>query len=138
MTTTTKRGKILYVEDDQSVRWGLARVLTMADWDVIACDSAETALDHYAATAFQGYDAILTDYDLGAGQTGYALVAQLRQRGCRLPVVLLTGDCPGEAVQRAFDAVLTKPATWGEITMTLDGVILRGTRRPSHEHGLCD
>jgi PAS domain S-box-containing protein len=95
--------RILLIEDDEDdyilVRDGLRGVgpeRVELDWR----DDTDTALE---ALCEGHHDMCLLDYHLGA-RTGIELLKQARQRGCHVPVILLTGVADAEVDRRALEA----------------------------------
>lgn len=99
--------KVLIVEDDDSLRPALERLLNAAGWQTVAYASAE-ALPAGAEEAA----CVICDLKLPA-MSGFGLLAEWRARGKRTPVILITAyDMPGlreEAVRRGAAAYLVKP-----------------------------
>jgi len=97
------------VEDDDSMREALARLLVAAGFEPRAYASAEALL---AAGAGGGAVCVVSDLRLPR-MSGLALLAELRSRGESLPLVLITGhDVPGlreDALRRGAAAYLAKP-----------------------------
>lgn len=98
---------ILVVEDDEDIREMLATLLGMADFRVVACDTAEGALD---ALREQTFDVVLTDYAL-PHRTGLWLLRAAESEGLvdGTPVLMMTahpdvaGLSPYEVIQKPFD-----------------------------------
>ncbi|MEI9936137.1 MAG: response regulator [Pseudomonadota bacterium] len=114
-------GRILVVDDDESVLQVLSEVLRDAGYDVVsAFDATETE------SLLDGVDAALIDHDLG-GHSGLDLIARIRSHNPALPVVLMTGDSPARAASLAklagACAVLTKPFDIDDLSATLDRAI---------------
>jgi DNA-binding response OmpR family regulator len=104
---TTNRGRILLVEDDESLRANMLEGLTEEGYSVTSAASAEEALEHLGATRF---DLLITDYRLsGATGTWLARVAARSGQHAAPRVLLVTGyrdvpDAQGiEVVQKPFD-----------------------------------
>jgi PAS domain S-box-containing protein len=81
------RGTVLLVEDEASVREGIAVLLETIGYRVIAVDSGEEAI---AIPLQPAPDLLLTDVTL-AGMDGSALGQRLRDRWPALKVVLMSG-----------------------------------------------
>jgi two-component system, cell cycle sensor histidine kinase and response regulator CckA len=82
--------RVLLVEDQDSVRHTVARMLERRGHEVWEAGSAEEALRLWAAHGAQ-ISLLLTDVALGAGANGPALAAQLRAQRSDLPVVYISG-----------------------------------------------
>jgi PAS domain S-box-containing protein len=82
-------GRALVVDDEESIRALLREVLESCGLDVrVACDAGEAlrAVDRCE----DGFDLVVTDLTM-PGMTGTALAHELRRRGVRGPVLLLSG-----------------------------------------------
>lgn len=123
-------GTILVVEDDPDLCDLLAAMLTAEGHKVLAARTADEAR-RLAVDPAAPPDALLTDYDLGAGPDGLKLAAELaRQRGAALPTVILTGDVTTAALRAiaAYPCVrLAKPAT-AETLRAAIASLLRSSR----------
>jgi FixJ family two-component response regulator len=101
--------QVLVVEDDDSMRESIERLLRAAGYESVAYASAEALLMNGAA---EGAACVVTDFKLPA-LSGFDLLDAIRARGCHTPVILVTAhDGPAvrqEAERRGFAAYLTKP-----------------------------
>jgi len=101
--------KVLVVEDDQSMREAIERLLGAAGFEPIAYASAEAAL---AGGAGSDVVCVISDLKLPA-MSGLELLAELRARGQQQPLILITAyDAPGrgeDAMQYGAAAYLVKP-----------------------------
>ena len=101
--------KVLLVEDDDSMREAIERLLGAAGFECAAYASAEAMLANFA-----GLDAacIISDLKLPA-MSGLDLLAELRTRGWKSPLILITAhDAPGlreDALRRGATSYLAKP-----------------------------
>jgi len=101
--------KVLVVDDDESMREAIERLLDAAGFEPIAYASAEAALAEGA-----GRDAVCVISDLKLpAMSGLELLAELRARGQQQPLILITAyDAPGrgeDAMRRGAAAYLVKP-----------------------------
>ena len=101
--------KVLVVEDDDSMREAVTRLLTAAGFEPMAFTSAEALL---AGGAGGGAVCVVSDLRLPE-MSGLDLLAELRARGATVPLVLITGhDAPGlreDAMRRGAAGYLAKP-----------------------------
>lgn len=121
--------KILIVEDDDSLRPALERLLNAAGWLTTAYASAEALLADPAAG-----DAACVVCDLKLpGMSGFDLLAEWRAPGGRPPVILVTAyDAPGsseEATRRGARAYLAKPFRGAALLEAIDAVAGPGMPR---------
>ncbi|HSD43926.1 MAG TPA: response regulator [Burkholderiales bacterium] len=103
------RREVLLVEDDASMREAIQRLLYTANFECSTYASAEALL---AGGAHDGAECVVSDLKL-PGISGLDLLTELRARGSRLPIIMITAhDTPGlreEAVRRGVAAFLVKP-----------------------------
>jgi FixJ family two-component response regulator len=79
-------GRVLLVEDDDSVRMSMVRLLNSLGVSTASYASAEALL---AVGLGAGDTCVVSDLKL-PGISGLQLLAELRQRGCAHPVILIT------------------------------------------------
>jgi two-component system response regulator DctR len=79
--------KVHIVDDDEAIRDALSWLLQSRDVQAEAWDSAEAFLDCWTPRMA---GCLLLDIRM-EGMTGVELFDRLRERGCRLPVIFLTG-----------------------------------------------
>jgi PAS domain S-box-containing protein len=85
------QARILLVEDDAGVRNATRMLLKSEGYEVTAVASLTAALEYVRHEP--GVDLLVTDYHLGAGETGTQVIAAVRAALDRPPkVVLMTGD----------------------------------------------
>ena len=102
-------GTVLLVEDDDSMRAALERLLNAFGFRCVAFRSAETLL---ASGMGEGAVCLVSDLKL-PGMSGLELLAELRARHAALPSIVITShDAPGlrdGAGRQGACAYLTKP-----------------------------
>ncbi len=99
--------KLLVVDDEQTICWGLSRLGRTMGHVVVTASSAEDALN---AAARERFDVVVLDVRL-PGMSGLEAMARLRHHTGPIPIIVMTahGDLPTavEAVRnQAFDYVL--------------------------------
>ena len=83
--------RVLFIEDDASVRHATRFLLQVEGYEVLLAASAEQALQSVCADPH--IDLIISDYRLGARETGADVIAAVRERLSRcVGALLLTGD----------------------------------------------
>lgn len=101
--------RILVVEDEPACRGAICLFLETAGATVIACASAEDAIETLTTEAL---DAVITDIRLG-GMDGIGLLKYIRNKGIEIPVILITGYASLQsaisALQLGADDYLIKP-----------------------------
>jgi CheY-like chemotaxis protein/anti-sigma regulatory factor (Ser/Thr protein kinase) len=91
-------GRVLIVEDNVLVLFGLEATLQEWGYETFTADSGEDALA-VAAKEDWRLDMIIADYRLGSGLTGTATAKEIERRAGRLfPVLVLTGDTAKERI----------------------------------------
>jgi CheY-like chemotaxis protein len=117
------RGKILFGDDDELVRDGLAELLRRRDFECVCASTGAEALEHLRGAEF---DALLSDIHM-PGNVGLELIASIPQIAEGLPVVLLTGrpsvETAARSVRLSVAAYLTKPPDLDELCAILDQAI---------------
>jgi len=129
--------RILLAEDDALLGDGIVAGLKMADYAVDWVRDGESArlalLDH-------DYDACVLDLGLPR-RSGLSVLDELRRRGKRLPVLILTArDTSADKIaglDAGADDYLTKPFDLPELLARLRALIRRttGDASPTLEHG---
>jgi len=121
-------GRLLIVEDDDTVRSGLQLLAESWGYAVTTAESGEAALAAAAAEDWR-FDGILADYRLGPGLTGTEVAKEIRRlAGRAIPTLVVTGDTAAERIAEVhaggFD-MLHKPVGADELRVKL-GKLLRG------------
>lgn len=80
--------RILLIEDDALVRKSMTLFMASMGYEVLAADSGERGLQ---VLDRERVDLMVADYQL-PGITGIDVIRTLRQRGIRIPVVLMSAD----------------------------------------------
>lgn len=118
--------KILLIEDEDTLRESLKRVLSKEGYDITGVDSAEAALD---LLDYNSYDLILTDVIL-PGISGIELLKRIRERLPDQIVVVMTAFASLEtAVESlrsgAYDYII-KPIMHEEIKQVVKNALKQG------------
>ena len=128
--------RILVVEDEPALRDQLERELKSQDYTVDATGDGKEAL--YFATDYP-FDAAIVDLGL-PGLSGLELITQLRAKGSRLPVLILTArgrwQDKVEGLEAGADDYLTKPFQTEELLARLKA-LLRRAAGASAESSAC-
>jgi DNA-binding NtrC family response regulator len=99
---STRKRRILIVDDDSAVQVSLALLLKQSGFDTVCADGPQQALDHLAAGPV---DLVLQDMNFSlqtSGEEGLDLLARIKQLRPSLPVLLMTA--------------------WGSIALAVRGV----------------
>lgn len=103
--------RILVVEDDGEVSRAVAHMLNHLGHGVTECGQAEEA---FGLVQAEHFDLLLIDYRMPE-MTGLDLIVMLRQEGCNVPVIMMTGYPATEervaSQSLGVFAILKKPIT---------------------------
>ncbi|MBL6458883.1 response regulator [Belnapia sp. T6] len=124
---------VLLVEDDTMVRLTLADFFDAAGLDFLEASNAEDALAILDDPS-QPVDVLVTDINLGTGDSGLALAAKARQRRPKLLVIYETGS-PETLAGRNFSSwerVFYKPFDPTALAATVSA--LNGPCRPGRPY----
>lgn len=117
--------RILLIEDDDTMRLGLADMLRGEGYTIRAAADGQAGLEIGVAESF---DAILLDVML-PGMDGLALCRELRSRGIRTSVLMLTArawvDQRVEGLDAGADDYLVKPFDRSELLARLRALLRR-------------
>jgi len=117
--------RILVVEDEPALLQQLKRELEAQDYTVDATGDGKEAL--YFATDYP-FDAAVVDLGL-PGLSGLEVIARLRARGSRLPILILTArgrwQDKVQGLEAGADDYLTKPFQMEELLARLKALLRR-------------
>jgi FixJ family two-component response regulator len=126
---STHRGTIFVVDDDPSVRRGLARLLRAAGYDVATAASAREFLER---RGFESAACVVLDVRM-PGLSGFDLHDVIMEAGHYIPVVFITGHGDTTLADRAMKAgaldFLAKPVDDQALLDAVDrAIVARGLR----------
>ena len=117
--------KLLYAEDERAMSEAVTDVLTYHKYSVDAVYDGQDALDYAHA---EEYDGIILDVMMPK-KSGLEVLQQLRQEGCRTPVLLLTARAEVEdriaGLDLGADDYLPKPFAMGELLARVRAMLRR-------------
>jgi FixJ family two-component response regulator len=125
---------VAVIDDDDSLRRAILRLLRSLDVDAYGFGSAEEFLDRAGGSAPA---CAVVDIYLGAGLNGYELKERLERDGRAVPIVFMTAQAElpvrMHADAAAVAACLCKPFTMDALVARLAPMIdaLRDTRAPT-------
>jgi len=123
---TGSLGKVLVVEDDDSMREAIDTLLEAGGIEPVLYASAEALL---ADGAGAGSVCIVSDLKL-PGMSGLELLAELRQRGGWPPVILITAHdseaLRAQAMRQGVAAYLAKPFLGSALLAAIQSTTTRG------------
>jgi two-component system response regulator RegX3 len=124
----SKKPRALVVEDEAAIRNGLCDVLVYRGFDVHAVIDGPSAL---LVAQQERFDLVLLDVMLPE-LDGFRVCAQLRERGDRTPVLMLTARGSEEDIIRGFesgaDDYVTKPFSVRELAARVQALLRRAGR----------
>jgi two-component system, NtrC family, response regulator HydG len=91
--------KILVVDDEESIRFTFESFLAEEGYTVVTARSYDEALTSIEETDF---DLIFADIILG-GRSGIDVLREIRRRGQKVPVIMITGDPNAASAHEAFE-----------------------------------
>jgi PAS domain S-box-containing protein len=124
-------GRVLLVDDEQTITGSLQPLLQAAGYAVTVCANAHEALAAFWAEP-QGFDAVLTDLRM-PGMSGAELAERLRAHRPDLPVAVMSGYL-GEWSEEKLRGIgvrqiLTKPLTADEVRAAVAALLAGAPRR---------
>jgi len=103
--------RVLFVDDEQTIRLTLPMILQNAGFDVSVAASVPEALELMNHLSF---DVLLTDLNIGQPADGFTLVSAMRRVQPKAATFILTGypdfQTALEAIRKQVDDYFTKPA----------------------------
>ena len=117
--------KLLYAEDEQAMSEAVTDILTYHKYIVDAVCNGKDALDYALADS---YDGMVLDIMMPE-MSGIEVLRELRKKGCRTPILLLTAKSQVEDKIEGLDAgaddYLPKPFEMGELLARIRAMLRR-------------
>jgi len=118
-----KKAKILLVDDEESVRISLSKILTRKGYDVDTIDSGAKAIEAMNRSA---YDLLLSDLKMPAVD-GIKVLKAARKIAPDMGVIILTGHGEItsylEAMDVGADEYMNKPVKGNELTLVIEKLL---------------
>jgi CheY-like chemotaxis protein len=136
LQTGTER--LLVMDDEESLRKLLRRVLTKLGYEVVtARDGAEAiALFEEAIESGRGFDAVMLDLTVSGGMGGIEAAAKLKECDPDVKLIVSSGysDAPvmSDFRKYGFDDVLPKPWVIATVSEVVRKVLVRARDRKTH------
>ena len=115
--------KILVVDDDDSIRDVVSKMLCRLGFKVSSADSAESGLALFLKNKF---DLVITDFSM-SGMDGIHLAYYIKEKSPSTQVILMTGHEKEVILSRirdtAVDQALFKPFTLTEMNVKVQGLL---------------
>lgn len=123
MEAAPTKPRVLVIEDEESIRLGLAKGLARLGFDPVLVATGKQGVDRFATG---GFDAVLTDVRL-PDLSGLDIVAILTEMDGDVPVVVMTGygtlETALEALRRGAKDFLPKPFSVEDVGRLLSRAI---------------
>ena len=126
------KNRILIVDDEPSVRFGIRDFLELQGYEV---DEADSCKDARHLFSFSRPDVVIADYMLPDG-TALDLLPRLKDIDSEIPLLVLTGhgsiDLAVKAIKEGAEQFLTKPIEMSALHVILQRLL--ETQRKHHKH----
>lgn len=125
MKNSNKKYKILIVEDNETIRQGVARVIKKMGHEPAAFPDAESVLNE---TRHADFDILISDYKL-PGMNGLELMQHLKQQNPDIEVLMITAfgtiELAVEAMQKGASEFIAKPFSPEELSLKINKLVQR-------------
>ena len=132
-TISEGRGRVLVVDDEESVRRLAFVALQRAGFDVLVAEGGREALELLAQDP-ETIDAVLLDMTM-PGMSGHEAMRHVRELREDLPVILSSGFVEEDALSRVDglvpSAFIHKPYNLGDLIESVGAAIARGAETPA-------
>jgi ActR/RegA family two-component response regulator len=122
--------KILFVDDEDSIRETLPAVLRWNGFDVVVCATVSEALREIGT---QRFDLLLSDLNIGEPGDGFTVVSAMRRTQPWAATIIITGfpafESALRAIQSQVDDYIVKPADIPSLLRTIRDKIANTTMR---------
>ncbi|MCB9934603.1 MAG: EAL domain-containing protein [Planctomycetes bacterium] len=119
-------GHVLVVDDDESVRKLVRRMMETRGYTVVDAESVQAGMDQFTDGPV---DVVVSDINLPDGQ-GLDLLKQIRQRDMDVPVILMTGapdlEMATEAIRYGAFRFVAKPIPQDELLQMVSYAVRMG------------
>ncbi|PCI78707.1 MAG: hypothetical protein COB20_06315 [SAR86 cluster bacterium] len=123
-------GKILVVEDNESVRDVASHMLQTVGFDVITAHNGSSGLREYKTTS--DIDLVFSDVIMPGGMTGVELATKILEISPELPILLATGYAEKELKDQLIDhknvVLVAKPYDTNELPDLINSMMLQNPR----------
>jgi len=125
------RKRILFVDDEPSIRLTLPAILQENGFEVTTASSVSEAMSEISRSRF---DALLSDLNIGENGDGFVVVSAMRRSQPECVTMILTGY-PGfetavQGIRNQVDDYLTKPADIDALVNSLNQKLALKNARP--------
>lgn len=114
------RPKLLFVDDEASIRLTLPAILEMHGFEVTSCASVSEALSHIQKDKFE---VLLSDLNIGEAGDGFTVVSAMRRTQPEAVTIILTGypafETALQAIRKQVDDYVVKPSNPEQLIETI-------------------
>jgi YesN/AraC family two-component response regulator len=122
--------KVLFVDDEPTIRLTLPKILEMHEFDVTA---AATVKDALRLIQQEKFDVLLSDLNIGAPSDGFTVVSAMRRVQPEAVTIIITGypafESALQAIREQVDDYIAKPADINDLVLTIQKKL---TKRDRH------
>jgi DNA-binding NtrC family response regulator len=115
--------RVLIVDDDQTTLASISRAFRLEGYDAVVCDSAARAI---ALLQHERFDIVFSDVVM-PGKDGLAMLAELRDLGVAIPVIMISGQATVDMAVRATRLgaadFLEKPVSADKLLLTVENAL---------------
>jgi len=117
--------KVLYVDDEDTLRFLVKEQLSAEGFDVVVAEDGRAAMESMAA---QEFDVVLLDI-LMPGMDGFSVLKEIRNRPKRPRVIMLTGvseiSTALESLKNGANDYITKPYDLKDLVSSINRVLAK-------------
>jgi ActR/RegA family two-component response regulator len=125
--------RILFVDDEESIRVTLPAILRMHGLDVTTCATVPEALESIHK---QKFDVLLADLNIGQPGDGFTVVSAMRRTQPEAVTIIITGypafETALEAIRKQVDDYIVKPANIPSLLQTIQERLRNNGPRRTH------
>src|SRR5262249_8333339 len=115
--------RVLLVDDDQTTLASLSRAFRLAGYEATVCDGAARAL---SLLQHERFDVVFSDVVM-PGKDGLAMLAEIRELGITVPVIMISGQATVDMAVRATRLgaadFLEKPISADKLLLTVENAL---------------
>jgi YesN/AraC family two-component response regulator len=122
--------KVLFVDDEPTIRLTLPKILEMHEFEVKAAANVQDALKLIHEEKF---DVLLSDLNIGEPSDGFTVVSAMRRVQPDALTIIITGypafETALQAIREQVDDYISKPANVDDLVNTIKDKVKNRTRR---------
>ncbi len=126
--------RVLFVDDEESIRITMPAILRMHGLDVTTCATVPEALEKIHEEKF---DVLLADLNIGQPGDGFTVVSAMRRTQPEAVTIIITGypafETALEAIRNQVDDYVVKPANVPQLLANIQQR-LRNNQHPRQQH----